>query len=236
MNGRWAGLNTSTCGGWTMVMRTQSGSNCLNHNRNNIWRSSSMNLNGAIDRSNSCSKARSYYKNSFTDVMIASVRATSVYNRNIAWRHPNVKQSMYSVVNGCQQMRDGVMIIPGYGTPVAEQIRVAPISMDWRSSRGGTSSGYPCHGFCHAGDGVPRFGFFGRDSLGGGSSIVGCRSPMGHGGNVVGFSHMDSAQNRNLNRNNPGRDVYCISAWGFGSGYHGSNGETMNGHWWGAGK
>ena len=84
MNGRWSGANTSTCGGWTMVMRTQSGSNCLNHNRANVWRTSSMNLNGAIDRSNTCGKFLSYYKNSFTDVMIASVRASSVYNRNIA--------------------------------------------------------------------------------------------------------------------------------------------------------
>jgi hypothetical protein len=235
MTGNWQGQNTSSCGGWTMVMRTQSGSNCLNHNKNNIWRTTSMNLNGNIGRSNSCGKFRAYYKNSFTDVMIGSARAGH-YTRSIAWRHPNVKQSMFGVVNGCQQLRDGVLIVPGHGSPTTGQIRNAGIGLDWRNYRGSTSSGYPCHGLCSGGNGIPKFGFFGRDSMDGGSSIVGCRSPMGHGGNVVGFSHMNAAQSgSNIHRPNHGVDVYCISAWGFGSGYHGDNGETMNGHWWGHG-
>ena len=27
----------------------------------------------------------------------------------------------------------------------------------------------------------------------------------------------------------------CISAWGFGGGYGGDNGDSVNGHWWGHG-
>ena len=114
--------NRSTCGGWTMVMKAASGSDCLNRVQSSRWRSTST-LGDATTRSNTCAKGPAYSRSTFTDVMIGSNRAGQT-RRNVAFRFPgNPTASMYSVLRSCTRKTDGKLIVPGYGNPSQNQVR-----------------------------------------------------------------------------------------------------------------
>lgn len=235
--------NRSLCGGWTMVMSVKSGSSCLNRQRNSQWRTNQT-FGPSTTRRNDCSKSQSYFRHSFTDVMIASHR-NSRSNHNVAWRHPSAMNHMAGVVQSCTWVDNGRLLVPGYGFPDDTQRRTAIRNMDWRSCKGCTTSGHNFHDLCYRDSSVYKWGFFNRDSSSGGgqNTIVQCRSPWGHSGNVVGFGSGCGTNQLDCNRNygpEDGRYTRCVSAWGFGSGYGGTgtggqNSESVTGHFWGHG-
>jgi len=121
--------------------------------------------------------------------------------------------------------------------------------MDWRSGQGRSQNGYNYHDTCfraHQSNGyhgIYKWGFLNRDSTCCGSTIIGCRQPGGHGGNVIGHGGAcGSNGNGECSRNyGSGDGMYtrCITAWGFGGGYAdvggGVSAESISGHWWGHG-
>jgi hypothetical protein len=245
--GMWANANRSLCGGWTLVMKDVSGGIGLNRRQNSRWRSTST-IGSTTTRSEGLGKGPGFARSSFTDIMIASLRAGQ-YARNVGWRHAQSRPSMYSVTQSCnRQVTDGKLLVPNYISPSTEQFRYAIQEMDWRSGRGGRDSGYSYHEVCHRSRGDPghngiyKFGFYQRDSTCC-PGIIGCRNQGGHGGNVVGFggacgNNQDGDCPRSYGSHD-GLYTRCTVAWGFGSGYHAmssrTNQETVTGHWWGAG-
>lgn len=227
-----------------MVMKASSGSDCLNRVQSSRWRSTST-IGDATTRSNTCAKGSAYSRSTFTDVMIGSTRAGH-YRKNVAFRFPgNPSASMYAIVNSCTRKTDGKLIVPGYGNPSQTQFRMSLRSMDWRGGQSSSDGPYHYHDTCfraHQSNGyhgIYKWGFFGRDSTCCGNTIVGCRSPGGHGGNVIGHGG-DCGGDCPRNYGSDG-SMYtrCITAWGFGAGYGGVGStrdrETVNGHWWGHG-
>jgi hypothetical protein len=152
---------------------------------------------------------------------------------------------MYTITQACNRKTDGKLIVPGYGNPSQNQFKLSLRGMDWRSGQGRTESGNNFHDTCYRAHqsngyhGIYKWGFLNKDSTCCGSTIIGCRSPGGHGGNVIGHGGDCGSDCPRNYGSGDGMYTRCITAWGFGGGYASLGStvdrESVNGHWWGHG-
>jgi len=229
-----------------MIIKSQHGSNCLNRNRaRDRWMNPSP-YGNTENKNDECAFSAAYSRMSFSDVMFQSLRSGKS-GKNVAWRHPRSKDSVFSMVKSCTRDNTGVIIVPGYGSPTSKQKLKSLNHMDWRDHVGNYRNHNGQQRYYHdtctyetESKSTYGWGFFQKDSTCCGASIIGCVHPGGHAGNVIGWGgDCGSDCERNYNSDLSIR-TDCISAWGLGAAYSshtgGYGGQSHIGHWWGHGE